>query len=385
MMLQLKLLFKNAFRHKVRTFLTILSITIALLAFGLLQTFINAWYAGPETSSACRMVTRNAISLTFPLPLSYKDKIRQIEGVRELTYGNWFGGIYIEEKNFFANFAIEPLGYLKLYDYAIPDGQREKFLRDRRAALAGRAIVERFGWKIGDIITLKGTIYPGTWEFMLAGVYRRGSVDIDESQFFFHWDYLNEALKKSMPHRADQVDFYIIGVSRPEMTTEVALAVDKTFKNSLAETLTETERSFQLSFITMSEAIIKAIQLISFVVIGIIMAVAVNTMTMSVRERIGEYAVFKTLGFGGRQIVALIVGESLIITMTGCIIAIFLTFPMVKTLGRTLRNYLPIFRVDREVFYYYLAASFVVGIVAAIIPAWRALRVPVAEALRRIA
>jgi len=383
--LQLKLLFKNAFRRKFRAFLTILSVTVALLAFGLLQTFIDAWYAGAEASSARRLVCRNSISLTFPLPLAYRDKIRQIEGVEAITYGSWFGGIYIEEKNFFANFAIEPHGYFRLYDYKIPAEQKERFLRDRRSAVAGRRLVERFGWRIGDIITLRGTIFPGNWEFVLAGIYSRGTVDLDESQFFFHWDYLNQALKKIMPHRADMVDFYIIGVSRADLTTEVAQAIDQTFKNSLAETLTETERSFQLSFVTMSEAIIKAIQLISLVVILIIMAVAANTMAMSVRERTGEWAVLKTLGFGPRKIIVLILAESLIIALAGCIIATALTFPMVSTFGRTLRNYLPIFRLKREIFYFYLAASFLVGVVAAIIPACRAARVPIAEALRRIA
>jgi putative ABC transport system permease protein len=383
-MFPLKLLAKNAFRHKLRTSLTILSITIALVAFGLLQTLIKSWYAGAESSSVYRLVTRNAISLAFPLPLSYKDKITQIEGVRGVTYGNWFGGIYIEEKNFFANFAMEPKSYLTLYDYAIPAGQRENFLHDRRAALAGHKLIDRFGWKIGDIITLKGTIFPGNWEFVLAGIYRAGSGDVDESQFFFHWDYFNETIRKTMPHRADQVDFYIIGLKNPRLATEVASRVDSTFKNSLAETLTETEKSFQLSFVSMSEAIITAIQFVSIVVIVIIMAVAANTMIMSVRERTSEYAIFKTLGFGAWHITVLILGESLVITMTGCAVGIALTFPAISAISIPLSNYLPIFKLDKRIFYFYGAASLLVGIVAAIIPAWRAVKVTIAEGLGRV-
>ncbi|MFA4920162.1 MAG: hypothetical protein WC581_13075, partial [Thermodesulfovibrionales bacterium] len=149
-----KLIFRNAFRHKLRTFLTVLGVTIAILAFGLLRTVISAWYAGVEASSATRLVARNAVSLVFPLPLSYKDKIRQIEGVKGVSYGTWFGGIYIDEKNFFANYAMEPKTYLAMYpEIIIPSEQMTAFLRDRKGAVAGRKLVERFGWKIGDIVT----------------------------------------------------------------------------------------------------------------------------------------------------------------------------------------------------------------------------------------
>ena len=168
----LKLIFKNAFRHKLRSFLTILGVAIAILSFGLLRTVISTWYLGVEQSSATRLVTRNAISLIFPLPLSYKEKIRQTEGVKNISYGTWFGGIYIDEKHFFANYAVEPSTYLEIYpEILIPVDQKETFFRDRKAAVAGRILVEKYGWKIGDIITLKGTIYPGNWDFVLRGMY----------------------------------------------------------------------------------------------------------------------------------------------------------------------------------------------------------------------
>lgn len=380
-----KILFRNAFRHKLRTFLTILGITIAILAFGLLRTFINAWYSGVEASSASRLVTRNSISLIFSLPLSYKDKIRQIDGVRIVSWGNWFGGIYIDEKNFFANFAVDGKSYLKLYpEYILSPEEANAFLRDRKAFVAGRKLAARFGWKIGDPVTLRGTIFSGNWDFVMRGIYRGREESTDETQFFFHWDYLNESLKKTAPSRADQVGFYMIGITRPDRATEVALAIDKIFKNSLAETITETEKAFQLSFISMSETIIIAIQLVSFVVIIIIIAVIANTMSMTYRERIGEYAIFKTLGYRGWRIAGMIVGESMVITMIGCFFGIVLTFPVAKIVGSILSAYFPVFKVDQEVFYMDIAASIAVGLLAAIVPTWRAIKIRIADGLRRI-
>jgi putative ABC transport system permease protein len=381
----LKLLLRNAFRHKLRTSLTILSITIAILAFGLLRTFISAWYAGVEASSATRLVTRNAISLIFPLPLSYKDKIRQIDGVRQFAWGSWFAGIYIDEKNFFANYAIDAKNYMALYpEFILPPDQKKAFLSDRKGFCAGRKLIERYHWKIGDTVILKGTVYPGNWEFVLRGIYRGRDESTDERLFFFHWDYLNEALKKTAPRRADQVGWYIVEVTDPNRAGEVAQDIDKTFKNSLAETLTETEKAFFLSFISMVGAIIVAIQLVSFVVIIIIIAVAANTMAMTARERIGEYAIFKTLGFRGWRIAGMIVGESLLLTMIGCFFGIALTPPAAKVFGKIVGTYFPTFRVEIETIYMDIGASILVGLCAAIIPTWRAVKIRIADGLRRI-
>jgi putative ABC transport system permease protein len=381
----LKLLLRNAFRHKLRTFLTILGVTIAILAFGLLRTVISAWYAGVEASSASRLVTRNSISLIFPLPLSYKDKIRQIEGVKLVSFGNWFGGIYKDEKNFFANYAVEPEVYLKLYpEIIIPEDQKKAFIQDRKAAVAGRILIERFGWKIGDTITLKGTIFPGNWDFVIRGIYRGKDKTVDESAFFFQWDYLNETMKKTAPLRADQVGWYMIGVTSPSLAADVAVRIDRAFKNSLAETLTETEKAFQLGFISMTEAIVVAIKIVSFVVIFIIMAVVANTMAMTARERIGEYAIFKTLGFGGWHIAGLIFGESLFITMVGCALGIALTFPAADIFSSALSTYFPIFNVARKTIYMDVVASISIGMIAALFPTWRAINIRIADGLRRI-
>jgi putative ABC transport system permease protein len=384
-MFLLKLLFKNAFRHKLRSWLTILSITIAILAFGLLRTVVDAFYVGVERSSANRLVTRNAISMTFGMPLAYKEKIRQVSGVEQVAALSWFGGIYIDEKNFFPNFAVEPKSYLVMYpEYVIPPDQLDTFLKDRKGALAGRKLAERFGWRVGSTITLRGTIYPGNWEFVLRAIYRGRDENVDERLFFFHWDYLNESLKQTAPTRADQVGAYVVEVERSDSAADIAAVIDNAFKNSMAETLTETERSFNLSFISMAEAIIVVIRLVSLAVIIIIIAVAANTMSMTTRERIGEFSILKTLGFGAGRISALILGESLVISMAGCFFGVLLTFPAAEVFRSLLGNYFPVFRVAPETVYLDIAVSALVGGVAAVVPTFRAINIKIADGLRRL-
>lgn len=381
----LKILFKNAFRHKLRTGLTILSITIAILAFGLLRTVISAWYSGAQASSAYRLVTRNAISIIFPLPLSYKEKIEQIEGVTTVSYGNWFGGVYIDEKNFFASFAVEPETYLELYpEFVLSSSEKTAFLKDRKGCAVGRKLAERFGWKVGDNIVLKGNVYPGDWEFQLRAIYWGRDKNADESQFMLHYAYINETMKKTAPGRADQVGIYFVGIKDPDEAAAIAAEIDKTFKNSLAETMTETEKAFVLGFIAMSDAIITAIKLVSFVVIVIILAVVANTMTMSVRERTGEHAVLKTFGFGGWYIAGLIFGESIIITMMGCTLGIAATFPAKAVFAKAVGSVFPVFNIEPITFVLDVILSFAVGVLAGIVPTWRTMKMRIADGLRQI-
>ena len=384
-MMILKILFRNAFHNKLRSGLTILGIAVAILAFGLLRTVINSWYSGVEAASTSRLVTRNAISIIFPLPISYKEKIRQIEGVKIVSWGNWFGGIYIDEKNFFANFCVDPRTYFELYpEFVLDPVQKKTFLADRKGFVAGRKLAAKYRWKPGHTVTLKGTIYPGNWDFVLRGIYQGRDKTVDETQFFFHWDYLNETMKKAAPSRAEQVGFYMIGVVRPDVAPDTALAIDKAFKNSLAETLTETEKAFNQGFIAMSGAIVTAIQMVSFVVIIIIMAVVANTMAMTTRERTGDYAIMKTLGFGGKDITVLIFGESLVITSTGCIIGMILTYPAAHAFGSSLATFFPVFIVSTDTLYYDAGAAILIAILAALIPTRHAIRIRIAYGLRRI-
>jgi putative ABC transport system permease protein len=382
----LRLVVKNALRHKLRTTLTIVGIVVAISAFGLLRTVIDAWYAGANASSSARLVTRNAVSLVFALPLTYAQRVRQVPGVTAVSWANWFGGVYISERNFFPQFAIDAPTYLEIYpEFVLSAEERKSFLTDRQGAIAGRKLAEQYGWKVGDQIPLRGTIFPGTWTFNLRGIYDGATKSTAESQVFFHWAYLNESVKKRFPRRGDQIGVLIEQLKDPDQAAAVSRVIDSTFKNSLAETLTETENAFQLGFVSMSEAILLAIQAVSFVVIVIIMAVMANTMAMTARERGSEYATLKALGFGSGFVALLIFGESLLIAAIGGIGGIALTFPLANAFREALGTFFPIFYVSDETVATQLGAALVIGIVAAVFPAWRASRVPVVDGLRAIA
>ena len=380
------LVLRNAFRHKLRTTLTIVGIVVAIVAFGMLRTIIDAWYAGANASSSARLVTRSSVSLVFPLPLNYAQKIRQVDGVANVAWANWFGGIYVNERNFFAQFAIRAPEYLEMYpEFVLSDDERHAFLMDRTGAIAGRKLAQKYGWKVGDQIPLRGTIYPGTWTFNLRGIYDGAEEGTDTSTFFFHFDFLNESIKKHLGGRGDQAGLFIEQLRRPEDAAAVSQAIDTMFHNSLAETLTETEKAFQLGFVAMSEAILLAIQAVSFVVIVIIMAVMANTMAMTARERYAEYATMKALGFSNGFVALLIFAESLGIALFGGLLGVALTFPAADAFAKTVGSILPAFKVSPQTMAMQMGAALVIGVVAAAIPAWRASRVRIVEGLRAIA
>ncbi|AWU98585.1 ABC transporter permease [Burkholderia sp. JP2-270] len=380
----LKLIARNALRHRLRTLLTVLGLTIAVLAFGLLHTVVDAWYAGAAAASSGRLVTRNAISLVFPLPVSYENRIRGIDGVTAVVRSNWFGGIYRDPKNFFASFAVSE-NYLDLYpEFIIPAQQRADYNRDRRGCLVGRQLATQFGFKIGDVIPLKGTIYPGTWDFVVRGILDGRDDSTITRQMVFHWDYLNETVRQRTPKQADQVGVFVLGVANPDDGATIARNVDAVFKNSLAETLTETEQAFQLGFVAMSNQIIAAIRLVSYVVILIVMAVMANAMAMSARERTAEYATLKALGFGPGFLALIVFGESVVIAVAGGGLGILATPPAASLFKQAAGSIFPVFRVSAETVMLQAACSVAVGIAAAIVPAWQAARVRVVEGLRAI-
>src|SRR5438876_2813448 len=295
----LKFILRNVLRHKLRTGLTLLGLAVALVAFGVLSTVVGAWYAAADKAAPTRLVTRNGVSLVFPLPLTYRDKIRAVDGVRSVSHATWFGGVYQNPKNFFAQFAIEPTTYLAMYpDFLFKEEELRAFLRDRKGAIIGRKLADTYGLKVGDSLPLQGTAFPGKWEFTVRAIYDGAKANTDVSQMLFHWQYLNETMKARAPGHSDQVGVFLVDVYDARRAAEVCHAIDAIFANSLAETLTETEKSFQLSFVAMADAIIMAIRLVSFVVIAIVLAVVANTMAMIARERLSEYATLKTLGFG---------------------------------------------------------------------------------------
>jgi putative ABC transport system permease protein len=379
-----KLLLRNAFRHKLRSLLTVFGVAVAVLAFGLLRTVVDAWYAGVSAAAANRLITRNAISLTFFLPIAYMEKIRAIDGVEAIAHMTWFGGVYIDRKNFFANFAVDGRDFIDLYpEFLLPEEQRDAFGRDRKGCVVGNGLARRFGWKLGDSITLEGTIFRGDWPMVVRGIYVGRDRNVDENQLFFHWDYLNERLKAAGMRRANQVGIFVIEIADPLAAAAVAGSIDAAFKNSLAETLTETERAFQLGFVSMSEAILMAIRLVSFLIIGIIMAVAANTMIMSVRERMHEFAVFKTLGFGAARMAGLILGESALICAAGCALGIAGTFPALRILAQYVSNVFPVLDITTATLCYDVLAAASVALVAAVFPIRRVVTVPIVEGLGR--
>jgi putative ABC transport system permease protein len=380
------LVVRNALRHKLRTLLTVLGIVVAIVAFGLLRTVVDAWYAGANASSSTRLVTRNAVSLVFPMPITYAQKIRQVDGVAGVSWANWFGGVYVTERNFFPQFAIDAATYLPMYpEFVLEDEERKAFLMDRAGAIVGRKLAAEYGWKVGDTIPLRGTIYPGTWTFTLRGIYEGAERSTDESAMYFHWSYLNEKVKQRFPRRADQIGVFVVEIRDPARAAEVAAAIDATFRNSLAETLTETEKAFQLGFIAMTETILLVIQAVSFVVIVIIMAVMANTMAMTARERNAEYATLKALGFRGAFVAGLILAESLAIALAGGLAGIALTHPVAAAFAGAVGTLFPVFIVSETTILLQLAAAALVGTVAAIGPAWHAARLRVVEGLRAVA
>lgn len=380
----LKLIARNAMRHRLRTSLTVLGLVVAVLAYGLLQTVVDAWYAGAAAASNARLVTRNAISLVFPLPLAYENRIKGVDGVTIVARSNWFGGIYRDPKNFFAQFAVSD-NYLDLYpEFIISPQQRSDFRRDRKGALIGRQLADLYGFKVGDVIPIKGTIYPGTWEFVVRGIMEGRDESTITRHMVFHWEYLNETVRKRSTRQADQVGVYVIGISNPDNAAAVSRAVDGVFRNSLAETLTETEQAFQLGFVAMSNQIIAAIRLVSYVVIVIVMAVMANAMAMSARERTVEYATLKALGFGPGFLALLLFGESLFICLVGGGFGMLATPPLATLFKQSVGGVFPVFTVSRETQAMQAACALAVAVAAAIVPAVQAARVRIVEGLRAI-
>ncbi len=379
-----KLILRNTLRHKLRTALTLLGLVVAILAFGLLSTVVDAWYSGVEGASSTRLITRNSISLVFPLPLTYAQKIRQVEGVRAVASVNWFGGVYKDPKNFFPQLAVDAPYFAMFPEFIIDDDQMRAWVRDRKGAVVGKKLAETYGFKIGDTVVLKGTIFPGNWEFVIRGIYTGKTAKTEVSQFFFHWEYLNETMKRNVPRRANQVGLYMVELSNPSRAAEASREIDAEFKNSLAETLTETEKAFELGFVAMTESIVVAIRAVSFLVIFIILAVMANTMAMTARERTAEYATLKALGFAPSFVVTLIFGESILLAVVGGAIGVALTFPVADVFGTAMGSLFPNFNVSTHTLVMQTVSAIAVGIIAALAPSRYAARVNIVDGLRSI-
>jgi putative ABC transport system permease protein len=381
-----RLLLRNAMRHKLRSLLTIIGIGVAVMAFALLRTVVTAWYAGVEASAANRLITRHAVSFVFPLPLSYRDRIAQVPGVDKVTYATWFSGVYIDKNQFFARLAVDSETFFDVYpEFVIDKEQFDVFKRERNAAIIGIDIANRYNLKLGDIMPLEGDVYPGRWEFVVRGIYYPRDQTTDPSSMMFHYKYVDERVRQEAPDRSGDIGWYIVRIKNPDDSASVSEAIDTLFQNSRAETKTETERAFQQSFLSAASAVITAMNIMSFVIIGIILLVLGNTMIMSARERTHEYAVLKALGFSAPSLFFLIAGESLILSILGSAVGLLVTFPAVAGFQNALpKGWFPIFYIKPETILFAAIAGLLVGFAASAIPVRRILTTRIVEGLRHV-
>ncbi len=379
------LIVKSAFRNRLRTLLTSAGVAIAIVAFLFLRTFVAAWYAGVESAASDRMIVRNKISITFSLPLSYIDKIKNVPGVSGVSYENWFGGVYLDERNFFAKFAADDAVFPLYPEIQIPPDQWKDYVEDRTGAIVGEHLIEKYHWKIGDKITIQGDIYPGNWDFTIRGVYTAKTNNIDKSTMFFHWKYLNEKLEE---RRKDQVGIVVIKVAEAGRSNEVSSGIDKMFLNSIAETRTESEKAFQLEFVSMGSAVVGAIQVVSFVVLLILVLILGNTLAMASRERTTEYAVMRAIGFKPWHVVRLVLGEGFVIAAVGVIIGVAAATPIMHffadMLEKAMGGFITGFDLRPSTVGLAVGVALVGGMLAAALPAYRAGRLKIVDALRRI-
>ncbi len=380
----LKLIFKNALRHKLRTGLTILGITIAVIAFGLLRTVVTVWDSSVDAAAANRLITRQSVSFIFTLPYSYKEKIKSVPGVQTVSFANWFGGVYKDKNNFFARLAVDAETIFDVMsEFLITPEELSNFKKERNSCVIGADIAKQYNIKIGDQMTLEGDIFPGNWDFVVRGIYRPKNKNTDATQMLFHWQYVDERMKIESPVRTGEVGWYIVLIKDPNKSASISNQIDALFKNSSAETKTETEKAFTQGFVAASGAIISAMNFISFVIIGIIMLVLANTMIMAARERTREYAVFKTLGFSAYHLIGLILGESLIISFLGGGIGIALTYPIVAGFEQAIpKGFFPFFFIEPKTTIMAMSAAILIGILAALFPIQRTLKTKIVEGFR---
>lgn len=370
-------------RSKRRTFLTVSSIALALFLFCTLRTVMTSFDAAIRASDDTRLVVRHAASLVFPLPLAYKDRLAQVEGVETVGWGNWFGGYFQDPKNQQAQFAVETDHFFQLYpEVILPADQREAFLRERTACIAGQDIVKKFGWKLGQTIPITGTIYPGEWRFVLRGIYEGRTEDLDENTLFFHWNYLNE----SMPaERKDQVGIYWLRLRSVSLGPAVSERVDAIFENSPQPTKTETEKAFQMGFISMMGNVSMLLTILGSAIVFAIVLVTINTMMMAARERTTEIAVLKTLGFTDGLILGLVGAEALLLSLAGGVIGCGLAYAIFYNVDFTAGGFFPSFRVLPETVAWGLLLAAGMGILSGLVPAVQAARLQIAGALRKVA
>jgi putative ABC transport system permease protein len=375
------LLLGGVFRKKIRTTLTILSIMAAMFLFGLLAVIDTAFTAGLSVAGADRLVVIGRNGVIQPLPIKYKEQIAAIPGVTDVSYASWFGGVYQDEKNFFAQFAVEDEAYLRIYpEYVVPEEQLKAYLADRQGCIVGLKTAERFKWKLGDRIPLRGTIFPGNWEFNVRGIYSGRRPDDDESAFMFRAKYLEENAPRFWK---GLVGWYVVQIKDPNQAETIARQIDERFGNSNAETKTQREEAFIAGWVNQMGNIRLLVITIGLVVFFTLLLVTGNTMAIAVRERTGEWAVLKTVGFGDRAVLALVLAESLAIACVGGGMGLLLA-KLFSSYGNPMPGLLPVFYLSTTRLVAGLLLTLFVGLVAGAIPGILAMRLRIVDALRRV-
>jgi putative ABC transport system permease protein len=376
----LPLVLANLGRHKRRVFLTIASVALALFLFASLRTVVTTLSRSAQFGSARRLIVQNATGLVFPLPLSYGNRLSAMKGISRVSWANWFGGRYGDGKRFFANFAIDPVSYLAMYpEISVPEDQKQAFIRERSSALIGRRLVDVFGWKLGQNVTLQGTIFPGDWTFTIRGIYTPTDPVINDDAMFFHHDYLEE--KTGRPGIAG---WYVVEIADPNNSAGMAKLVDDQFRNSSAPTKTGTEQAFNASFATMWGNVSLLMGTIGMAVVFAILLVAANAMMMSARERTRELAVLKTIGFSDRRLFGLVMVEAGLITVTGAVLGLGAAKVLYKTTNFNAAGFLPGFDVNGQTLAVGALIALLLMLASGIVPAVRAARLPVVAALRNV-
>jgi putative ABC transport system permease protein len=379
-----RLIFANLFRKKARLLLTIGSFAVALFLFAFLGVVNDAFGRGADVVSADRLVITNRTSIINTMPLSYRDQILRIPGVKSVTFDNWFGGVYQDPKNFFPQFVIDPANQRTVFpELVVPDDQWNMFLKDRQGAIVGAATMDRFGWKIGDRVPIKTTLYglgDKSWEFNIDGVYHGKEAKDDETQFWLQWDYFEESVPEAVK---GQIGWYTLRVDNPDDAPRIANTIDQLFINSPDETRTQTESAFAASWVKQFGNIKFLILTIGTVVFFTLLLVTGNTMAISVRERTPELAVLKAIGFSDRAVLGFIVGESLVIAIVGCV-GLLLALAAVPALSRLMAGMLPALLITPKVMVQGVVAALAVGLASAILPGFGAMRMRVVDALRRV-
>lgn len=382
----LVLIRKNLFRKKLRAFLMIVSILIAFAIFGVLAGFERAFYSGQDQAQADRLVVVNKINFTQPLPISYFNRVAAVDGVRQVTHFNWFGGYYQDPKNFMVVMAVDPESYLRVYasDFIFPPGAGDAFIRTRTGVLVGDTMAKKWGWKVGDRIPISSNIFSQkngshTWDFDIVGTFTGRGPQNDTNFMVLQYTYFDE----TRSFGKDQIGWLALQTKSVADNDRVMKTIDAMFANSPYETATDTEKAFNKAFLAQLGNIALIVGLVVGAAFITILMIVGNTMVMAVRERTREIAVLKTLGFSNGRILRLVLGESILLALIGGLLGLGIAALTIWSVRDALMNFVPMMSLQPEIVAAGIILILALGILTGLIPALSAMRLKIADALGR--